>query len=155
MSEKSLTRLLLFSGLFALLVMSLLFDIGAEALQMRNAEGAGLEPLLVVLFPLFEVIVILGGLALFWYLLAAPGQDRLVGQVFAVIGLLLTFAAPLLFFLPVPMSAYALAQYFAPGSFLFQAAALLGVGGALSLALKKGEGGRPVEPISPEALSGE
>lgn len=136
-NEKTLSRLLLLSGLFALLVMSLLFDIGASALQVRNSEGAGLEPLLVVLFPVFEVIVVLGGLGLFWYLFAAAGPDRLAAQIFAVIGLLLTFAAPLLFFLPVPMTVYGLAQYVAPGTYLFQAAALLGVGGALSLALKR------------------
>ena len=136
---KTLPRLLLFSGLIALLVMSILFDIGISALQVRNSEGAGLEPLLVVLFSVFEVIVVGGGMGLFWYLFTSPGRDRLMGWIFAVIGLLLVFLAPLLFFLPVPMVVYALVQIVSPGSYLFQAGALLGVGGALSLMLKKEE----------------
>lgn len=141
-NEKMLSRLLLFSGMLALLLMSLLFDFGASALQIKNSEGAGLEPLLVVLFPVFEVIVVLGGLGLFWYLFSSPAADRLVGWIYTVVGLLLVFFAPLLFFLPVPMSVFALAQFVAPGSFLIQAAALVGVGGALSLVLKKGETAR-------------
>jgi hypothetical protein len=145
--EKTLPRLLLLSGLIALLVMSLLFDIGTSALQVKNSEGAGLEPLLVVLFPVFEVLVVLGGLGLFWFLFTSPGRDRLIGWIYAIVGLLIVFLAPLLFFLPVPMAVYALVQYVAPGSFLIQAGALLGVGGALSLGLKKDE------PVQAEALT--
>jgi hypothetical protein len=138
-NQKMLSRLLLLSGLVALLVMSLLFDIGASALQIKNSEGAGLEPLLVVLFPVFEVIVVLGGLGLFWYLFSSPEADKLAGWIYTVVGMLVVFFAPLLFFLPVPMTFYALVQFVAPGSFLIQAGALLGVGGALSLMLKKGD----------------
>lgn len=137
MNNKLLTRLLLFSGLIGLLVMSFLFDIVTSSLQQFNSEGAGLEPVLVVLFPVFEVIVVLGGLGLFWYLFSNPERDRLVGSVFAVIGLLLVFLTPLLFFLPVPMAVYAVVQFVAPSTFLFQSGALLGVAGALSLALKR------------------
>jgi predicted membrane channel-forming protein YqfA (hemolysin III family) len=108
-------------------------------LQIKNSEGAGLEPLLVVLFPVFEVIVVLGGLGLFWYLFSSPEADKLAGWIYTVVGMLVVFFAPLLFFLPVPMTFYALVQFVAPGSFLIQAGALLGVGGALSLMLKKGD----------------
>jgi hypothetical protein len=143
MSEKTLPRLLLLSGMIALLVMSLLFDIGTSALQVKNSEGVGLEPLLVVLFPVFEVIVVLGGLGLFWYLFTTPGRDRLIGWIFIIVGFLLVFMAPLLFFLPVPMAVFALVLYVAPGSFFVHAAAMLGVAGALSLSLKKGEASEP------------
>ena len=139
MNNKSLTRLLLISGLVALLVMSLLFDIGTTALQIKNSEGAGLEPLLVVLFPVLEIIIVLGGLGLFSYLLTSPEKDRLVGWVFAIVGLLLTFTAPLLFFLPVPMSVYTLAQFFAPGTYLIESAAILGVAGVISLIMRREE----------------
>jgi uncharacterized membrane protein len=137
MNNTTLNRLLLLSSMVALLVMSFLFDLGTTALQIKNSEGVGLEPLLVVLFPVFEVIVVLGGMGLFWYLFTSPGRDRLIGWVYAVVGLLIVFMAPLLFFLPVPMTVYALVQYFTPGTFLIHAGGLLGVGGALSLVLMK------------------
>lgn len=136
-NNKSLTSVLLLSGMLALLVMSVLFDVATSALQARNSEGAGLEPVLVLLFPIFAIITVLGGLGLFWYLFSAPESHRRLSWVFAVVGLLLVFLAPLLFFLPVPMSVFALARYSEPGTFLFQAGALLVGVGLLSLGIKK------------------
>ena len=136
-NSRMLPRLLLLSGLVAMLVMSLLFDLGATVLQIRNTEGLGLEPVMAVLFPVLEIIIVSGGLGLFWYLLSSPEKDRLVGWVYAIVGLLLVFTTTLLFFLPVPMSVYALVQFVSPGSFLFQAAAILGIAGVFSLVLKR------------------
>jgi len=136
-NSKLLPRLLLFSGMIALPLMAFLFDLAVTGLQIRNSEGAGLETLLVWLFPLFELLLVLGGLGLFWYMYSSAQQDRPAGIAFAVAGLLLLFLTPLLFFLPVPMTLYALVQYVSPGSYLFQAGALLGVAGLLSLALKR------------------
>jgi hypothetical protein len=136
-NSKLLPRLLLFSGMIALLLMAFLFDLAVMGLQIRNSEGAGLEPLLVWLFPLFELLLALGGLGLFWYLFSSAQKDRPIGSAFTIFGLLLLFLTPLLFFLPVPMTLYAIVQYVSPGSYLFQAGALLGVTGLLSLALKR------------------
>lgn len=136
-NSKLLPRLLLFSGMIALPLMAFLFDLAVTGLQIRNSEGAGLEPLLVWLFPLFEMLLALGGLGLFWYLFSSIQKDRPVGIAFTIVGLLLLFLTPLLFFLPVPMTLYALVQYVSPGSYLFQAGALLGVAGLLSLTLKR------------------
>lgn len=137
MNNKSLTRLLLLSGLVALLVMGLLFDLGATVMSIRNTEGLGLEPWMAVLFPLAGLILVTGGLWLFWRLVSSPEQDRLVGWIYAIVGLLLVFTTPLLFFLPAPMSVYALVQFVSPGSFLFQVAAILGMAGVFSLVLKR------------------
>ncbi len=136
-NSKLLPRLLLFSGMIALLLMAFLFDLAVTGLQIRNSEGAGLEPLLVWLFPLFELLLALGGLGLFWYLFSSAQKDRPIGSAFTIFGLLLLFLTPLLFFLPVPMTLYAIVQYVSPGSYLFQAGALLGVTGLLSLVLKR------------------
>jgi hypothetical protein len=83
------------------------------------------------------MLLALGGLGLFWYLFSSIQKDRPVGIAFTIVGLLLLFLTPLLFFLPVPMTLYALVQYVSPGSYLFQAGALLGVAGLLSLTLKR------------------
>jgi hypothetical protein len=137
MNNKSLSRLLLLSGLVALLVMGLLFDLGATVMSIRNTEGLGLEPWMAVLFPLAGVILVTGGLWLFWYLISRPERDSLVGWIYAIVGLLLVFTTTLLFFLPVPMSVYTLVQFVSPGSFLFQVAAILGVAGVFSLVLRR------------------
>lgn len=135
--SKLLPRLLLFSGMIALPLMAFLFDLAVMGLQIRNSEGAGLEPLLVWLFPLFELLLALGGLGLFWYLFSSAQKDRPIGVAFITLGLLILFLTPLLFFLPVPMTLYAIVQYVSPGSYLFQAGALLGIAGLLSLILKR------------------
>jgi hypothetical protein len=137
MNNKSLSRLLLLSGLVALLVIGLLFDLGATVMSIRNTEGLGLEPWMAVLFPLAGVILVTGGLWLFWYLISRPERDSLVGWIYAIVGLLLVFTTTLLFFLPVPMSVYTLVQFVSPGSFLFQVAAILGVAGVFSLVLRR------------------
>ena len=134
---KMVSRLLLLSGLIALLVMSFLFDFISSYLEVQTILGAGYQSLLVVLLPVFQLIVVLGGLGLFWYLNTSPNRNRLESWIFAVVGLLLVFFEALLFFLPVPMSVYTLAQLFAPGTYLFLAGSLTGVIGVMTLVLKR------------------
>jgi Na+-driven multidrug efflux pump len=138
-NEKMTSRLLLISGLIALLVMSFLFDFIASYLEVQTIQGAGYQSLLVVLLPVFQLIVVLGGLGLFLYLYTSPTRNRLEAWIFAVVGLLLVFLEALLFFLPIPMSFYALAQLFAPGTYLFLAGSLAGVIGVMTLVMKRGE----------------
>jgi hypothetical protein len=136
-SEKLLPRILLFSGMAGLLVMAFIFDFILNSLQVENVGGAGYEPVLVLLFPAFALVLVLGALGLFWYQFSSGDHSRAVGVVFSVVGLLLLFATPLLFFLPVPMSVYAVVQFVQPYSYAFLASALLAGSGLLSLFLKK------------------
>lgn len=125
-NESGLSRVLLISGLFALPLMSLLFDIVLQGLQIRNSEGAGLEGVLVPLFPIFALVVVLVGLGLGRFL--ADG-GRGISIVYAIVGLVLLFATPLIYFLPVPEGFYALIPYVQPGTSLFLAGAMLaGIG---------------------------
>ena len=147
MNNTSLNRLLLISGLIALLVMSFLFDIISNYLEIQTIQGAGYQSLLVLLLPVFQLIVVLGGLGLFWYLNTSPNRNRLESWIFTVVGLLLVFLEALLFFLPVPMSVYTLAQLIAPGTYLFLGASLVCVAGALNLTLKRGTASAEVDNV--------
>ena len=146
-NEKLLPRLLLISSLIALLVMSFIFDFIASRLELKTIEGGNYQSVLVVLLPVFQLILVLGGLGLFWYLSTSPNRNRLESWIFTIVGLLLVFFEALLFFLPVPMSYYALAQLVAPGTYLFLGASLVCVAGALNLALK-----REVKPTEVEKV---
>lgn len=137
MNENSLSRLLLLSAIPAILLMAFLFDFGSTAIQQSNAEGAGLEPLLVILYPIFELLIVMGVLGLFWALMQAGTQNRLAIWVMATIGLVVLYGTPLIFFLPVPMSWYAAIDFLRPGTFLFQGGAMMGGAALLSLLLKK------------------
>jgi hypothetical protein len=137
MDEKRLTRVLILSGLLGFLVLSFLFDFAANIIEMQAIQGAGFQPLLVVLLPVFQLLVVLGGLGLFRYLITSPERNRLESWIFAVVGLLLVFFEPLLFFLPIPITYYALAQFVSPGTYLFLAGSLIGMIGVINLALKR------------------
>jgi hypothetical protein len=147
---KLVSRLLLISGMIALLVMGFLFDFISSYLEFQTIQGIGYQSLLVVLLPVFQLIVILGGLGLFWYLNTSPNRNRLEGWIFAIVGLLLVFLEALLFFLPVPMNFYTLAQIVAPGTYLFLAASLVCIAGAMTLALKQGT--EPLEVVKAEDM---
>ncbi len=124
MSAKSLNRVLLGSIIPGLLIMGFLFDIGVEALRVQNMGGAGYEPLLVWIIPLFELLLVLGGFGLVWLLGRPEYHSRAVAAAALVVGLLIVLAGPLLFFL-APMSMYFLMEYLTPGTYLFTAGALL------------------------------
>jgi hypothetical protein len=139
-NENSALRWLLFGGMLALLVLSFLLDLAIRGLQLRNAEGAGMELLLVVLFPLFELLIVIGGLALFRALLGTSAALRGPAVLCLVVGLLILFGTTLLFVLPVPVAMYALVEFLQPGSYLFQAAAMLAGAGILGVARRKAPG---------------
>ncbi len=137
MNENSLSRLLLLSAIPAILLMAFLFDYGALAIQQQNAQGAGLEPLLVVLYPIFELLIVTGVLGLFWTLMQPAMKQRLAVWVMAAVGLLTLYATPLIFFLPVPMTWYTAVDFLRPGTFVFQAGAMMGGAALLSMLLKQ------------------
>lgn len=135
-NANTMRRVLTISGLVALLLMAFLFDFAITGLQARNASGAGYESILIVLFPLFELVIVAGGLGLFWYFLNNREQGSGIAIVFFVVGLLVLFATPLLFFLPMPDGWYNLIQYIQPGTFFFQAGGLIAGAGILGIGLK-------------------
>lgn len=129
-NENRVHRILLISGLVALPLVSVLFDIVIQGLQIRNSGGAGLEPILILLFPLFTLMVALAGLALDRFL---PSGGWGIALAYAVVGLLIVFATPLIFFLPVPSGMYELVSYVQPGTSLFMSGALLAAIGLFNL----------------------
>jgi hypothetical protein len=138
MSEKTTSRILLISAIPAILLMAFLFDLAVAALAQQNAEGAGWEPVLIILYPLFELVIVLGALGLFWYLFRTEPRSTGISITLTVVGFIVLFSTPLLFFLPFPVSWMALVDFFRPGTYMFQAGALMGGAGLLSLVIKDG-----------------
>jgi hypothetical protein len=136
-NDKNLSRLLLLSAIPAILLMAFLFDFATLTIQQRNSEGAGMEPILVVLFPIFELVVVMGVMALFWFLMRSEESNRLVVILMGLIGLLVLYATPIMFFLPVPMTWFSALDFISPGTFLFQAGAMMGGAALLTIILKK------------------
>lgn len=156
-NETTVRRLLLVSAMIALLLMALMFDFIITSMQLGNSQGAGLEPYLIVLFSVFELLLMLGGMGVFWYFFASGERSKLGIWLFLIVGLLVLFGTPLLYFLPVPTSALALVQFIQPGTYVFQMGGMLAVIGILSQFMKPMA--RPVderpaltgEPAEPEA----
>jgi hypothetical protein len=134
--ERTMRQILLVSGMLALLIMSFLFDFVTGVLQIRNSQGLGLEPYLVILFPLFEMRTVFGGLGLFWYVLANRVKAPGVTLAFILVGILILYGMPLLFFLPVPITWLAAVDYIQPGTYVFQSGAVLAVTGILAWLIK-------------------
>jgi hypothetical protein len=124
--------MLLLSAIPALLIMAFIFDFASGALQEQNMAGAGYEPLLVWLLPIFELILVLGGMGLLWLAVRFDARSKLVGYPALVVGLLIVLLPPLLFFF-APMNLYFLVQYVQPGTYMFTAGALLAGVGVFSL----------------------
>jgi hypothetical protein len=135
--EKLLPRILLISGMVGLLVIGLIFDIIVTALQVQIISGAGYQSLLVMLFPIFSLVLVLGALGLFWYQFSSNERSRPVNILFAVVGLLMVFSGPILFYLPVPDSIYVLIDYLQPYSYFYTAGSLIAGCGVFSLLVKK------------------
>jgi len=135
-NENNLRQVLLLSAIIALLLLALIFDVVVTSLQVQNSQGAGLESLLVILFPLFALLLVLGGMGVFWYLFTSGEHSRLVGWAFLLVGWLILFSLPLIYFLPVPPSLYVVVEFTQPGTHVFQVSAQLAVIGILRLVLK-------------------
>lgn len=135
-NEAGVRRILLVSGLIALPIVSVLLDIVLQGLQVSVTSGAGVAPLLALLFPIFALVVVLAALALDRYL--ASGS-RGMAAAYAIVGLLIIFATALMFFLPVPEQMYSLIPYFQPGTSLFLTGAVFAGSGLLNLRKARGE----------------
>jgi hypothetical protein len=88
------------------------------------------------------MVIVLGGLGLFWYLITSPTKAVGVMIAYILIGSLILYGLPLLFFLPVPEALLSLVQFIQPGTFFFQAGAILAMAGILSW-LMEGRISRP------------
>ncbi len=155
MNEKTTSNVLLLSVIPAILLMAFLFDFAVAGLAQQNAGGAGWEPLLVVLYPIFELLIVCGVLGLFWYLFRTEPRSRGVAILLAVIGFVVLFSTPLLFYLPVPISWMGAVDFLSPGTFVFQAGALMGGVGLLSLVLKEKPADAALDGLTSSATTGE
>ena len=133
-NENAIRRLLLISAMIALLLLAFLFDFIMRGMQISNYEGGfALEPMMVLMFPFLELVIVLGCLGLFRYVFSNPERSRLVAALFLIFGLLVLAITPLLYFLMVPVDFYVLVDFTQPGTYLFQTAAMLAATGLLSL----------------------
>lgn len=128
---------LLISGMIGLLILAFLLDLAVRSMMMKNVEGAGLEPLLVWLYPLFALLWMLAGLWLMRQMFISGEYSRAVSIVLLIFSLPILYGASLLFVLPVPRSFYDAVEYLSPGTFLFTASAFAAAAGLLSLFLWK------------------
>jgi hypothetical protein len=137
MKEKSLNLALLTSAMIGLLVLAFVFDILLQALVERNASQGGLDQVLVWLFPLLQLLWMVGAISLVWLMVSGGGFSRLVSVIFMLVGLLTLYSTSFLFILPVPQSFYLIIEYLSPGTFLYQASGAVAAIGIFSLAMWK------------------
>ena len=140
-TSQKLNTFLLISGMIGLLVITFIFDFILEVVVARNEQG-GMIPILVWLFPILDLVWVLLGLGLFWFMLQ-DSQSRLVKIFYLVVVLALLFTPSLLFVLPVPESWLPLVPLLSPDRYLFHASAMVAGIGLLSLVLAKRGGGHP------------
>jgi hypothetical protein len=146
MKQKSLNLALLTGAMVGLLLLAFLFDILLQSLVDRNASQGGLDQLLVWLFPLLQLLWMVGAIGLVWLMASGGGFSRLVSVIYMVFGILILYSTSFLFVLPVPESFYRLIEYLSPGTFLYQASGAVAAIGIFSLAMWK-----PAEPLGEEA----
>jgi len=143
MKEKSLKLGLLIGAMLGVLALAFVFDILLQSLVERNSTQGGLDQLLVWLFPLLELLWILGAVGLVWLMVSSGGFSRWASVIYMGVGLLLLYTNSLLFVLPIPESLYILVLYLSPDKFLYQASGAVAAIGLVSLAMWKP--GAPVE----------
>jgi hypothetical protein len=145
MKEKSLRLALLVGAMLGLMVLAFVFDILLQALVERNSSQGGLDQLLVWLFPLLQLLWMVGAVGLVWWMVTGGGFSRWVSIIYMVVGLVVLYSTSFLFVLTLPDSFYGLIQYLSPGTFLYQASAAVAAIGIFSLAMWK-----PVTPVEGE-----
>lgn len=146
MKEKSLNLALLTGAMVGLLLLAFAFDILLQALVERNSSQGGLDQLLVFIFPLLELLLMVGAIGLVWLMVSSGGFSRWASIIYMVVGLLVLYSTSFLFILPAPDSLYVIVQYLSPGTFLYQASAAVAAVGLFSLAMWK-----PAKPVEAEA----
>jgi hypothetical protein len=139
MKEKSLRIALLTGAMLGMLILAFIFDILLQALVERNSSQGGLDQLLVWLFPLLQLLWMVGAVGLVWLMISGGGFSRWVSVIYLVVGLVVLYSTSFLFILTVPESFYQLIQYLSPGTFLYQASAAVAAIGLFSLAMWKPE----------------
>jgi hypothetical protein len=146
MKEKSLNLALLTGAMVGMLLLAFGFDMLMQALVVRNSTQGGLDQWLVWLFPLCQLLWMVGAVGLVWLMVSRGGFSWLVSVIYLVIGLLILYSTSLIFVLPVPESTYVIIQYLSPGTFLYQASGAVAAIGIFSLAMWK-----PAKPVEEEA----
>ena len=139
--------------MLGLLLLAFVFDILLQALVDRNSSQGGLDQLLVWLFPLLQLLWMVGAVGLVWLMISSGGFSRWVSVIYMVVGLVVLYSTSFLFVLTVPESFYVIIQYISPGTFLYQASAAVAAIGLFSLAMWKPN--TPVELEAEEAQEAE
>jgi hypothetical protein len=146
MKEKAIRIALLVGAMLGMLILAFVFDILLQALVERNSSQGGLDQLLVWLFPLLQLLWMVGAVGLVWWMISGGGFSRWVSVIYMAVGLVVLYATSFLFVLTLPESFYVIIQYLSPGTFLYQASAAVAAIGLFSLAMWK-----PASPVEIEA----
>jgi hypothetical protein len=136
---KNLTNLLLISGLIAILLLGLIFDLIVNGLASRNAETGILSATLIWMFSLLELLLMVGIVGLTWLAVSSGGFNRWVSLVYLVVGLLVIYTNPILYVSEMPDSLYVVVEFLIPGSMLYQAGGFAAAFGLVSLFFWKSE----------------
>jgi len=136
---KALNNLLLISGLFGILLLGLVFDLGINGLATRNAETGTLSATLVWMFSLLELLLMVGIVGLIWLAVSGGGFSRWVSVVYLVVGLIILYTNPILYVTEMPDSLYVVVEFLIPGSMLYQAGGFAAAFGLVSLFFWKKE----------------
>ncbi len=146
MKENTLRLALLVGAMLGMLILAFVFDILLQALVERNSSQGGLDQLLVWLFPLLQLLWMVGAVGLVWWMVTGGGFSRWVSVIYMAVGLVVLYSTSFMFVLTLPESFYAIIQYLSPGTFLYQASAAVAAIGLFSLAMWK-----PSTPVGIEA----
>ena len=114
MKEKSLRLALLVGAMLGMLILAFVFDILLQALVERNSSQGGLDQLLVWLFPLLQLLWMVGAVGLVWWMISGGGFSRWVSVIYMVVGLVVLYSTSFLFVLTLPESFYGIIQYLSP-----------------------------------------
>jgi hypothetical protein len=119
-------------------VLAFVFDLVITTLAERNAQLGGLNSTLVWIYPMLQLLWMLGIVGLIWLMVSGGGYSRWVSVVYLLVGLILLYTNPILFVNELPDSWYIVVQYLIPGSLLFQAGGAAAAFGLVSLFFWKG-----------------
>jgi hypothetical protein len=104
--SRALKNILLLSGLLGVLVLAFVLDLVITTLAERNAQLGGLDTTLVWIYPMLQLLWMLGIVGLIWLMVSGGGYSRWVSVVFLLVGLLLLYINPILFVNELPDSWY-------------------------------------------------
>ena len=131
--ERPLRNVLLLSGMAGLLVLALILDLILKVLVERNSQLGGIDTTLVWIFPLFQLLWMVGVISLVWLMISGGGYSKWISAIFLIVGLFILYANPILYVNELPDSLYILVEYLSPGTMLFQAGGAVAAIGLLSL----------------------